>query len=82
VGVIEAMSCGCTPIITERGALPEVVGNIGFYVPYGDEKATAEAVKKALYATGILGEKARERIKELFSLQKRERELYQVIKGL
>ena len=79
----EGMACCCIPVATkERVGLPEFVEDTGFYVPYGDEKATAEAVKKALYATGILGEKARERIKEMFSLQKRERELYQVINGL
>ena len=77
VGVIEAMSCGCTPIITERGALPEVVGNIGFYVPYGNEKATAEAVKKALNSNK--GKEARERIKHMFPIEKRELELIEII---
>lgn len=83
LSLAEGMACCCIPVVTkERVGLPEFVEDTGFYVPYGDEKATAEAVKKALYATGILGEKARERIKEMFSLQKRERELYQVINGL
>lgn len=81
VGVIEAMSCGCTPIITERGALPEVVEDTGFYVPYGDEKATVEAIKKALKAPDKLGKKARERTKEMFSIKKREKELRTIING-
>jgi len=79
----EGMACCCIPIVTkERVGLPEFVGDTGFYVPYGDEKATAEAVKKALYAADILGKKAREKIKEKFSIKKREVELTKVIKGL
>ncbi len=81
VGVIEAMSCGCTPIITERGALPEVVEDTGFYVPYGNEKATVEAIKKALKAPDKFGKKARERAKEMFSIKKREKELRTIING-
>ncbi len=79
----EGMACCCIPVVTkERVGLPEFVEDTGFYVPYGDEKATAEAVKKALYAADILGKKARERIKEKFSIKKREVELTKVIKGL
>jgi len=44
----EAMACGCVPVVTERGAIPEVVGDAGYYVPYGSAKATAEAIEKAL----------------------------------
>ncbi|MHA1664403.1 MAG: hypothetical protein ACTSVW_01050 [Candidatus Njordarchaeales archaeon] len=42
------MSCCCVPVVTRRYALPEVVGDTGFYVPYYDPKSTAEAIKKAL----------------------------------
>jgi len=63
----EGMACCCIPVVTkERVGLPEFVGDTGFYVPYGDEKATAEAVKKALDAADILGKKASEMIKEKF----------------
>jgi len=44
----EAMLCECVPVGTERGGIPTAIGDTGFYVPYGDEKATAEAIKKAL----------------------------------
>jgi glycosyltransferase involved in cell wall biosynthesis len=73
IALAESMSCGCIPVVTERFALPEVVGNIGFYVPYGDEKATADAIKKALNSPPKFGEKARERIKKKFPLEKREK---------
>jgi len=45
LSLAEAMACGCVPVVTSNAALPEVVGDTGFYAPYGDEKATAEAIK-------------------------------------
>lgn len=80
MALAEAMACGCVPVVTDRGALPEVVGDTGFYVPYGTPKATAEAIKEALNSSGDLGKKARERIKNMFSIERRERELIEVIK--
>jgi glycosyltransferase involved in cell wall biosynthesis len=79
MGVAEAMSCDCIPVVAERGALPEVVGDTGFYVPYGDEKATAEAIKKALNAPDDLGKRARERIREMFPIERRKKELVKII---
>ena len=78
----EAMLCGCIPVVTDRGALPEVVGDTGFYVPYGDEKATAEAIKKALEAPEEIGKKARERIVKLFSHRMREEKLVKTVREL
>lgn len=78
----EAMLCECIPVVTDRGALPEVVGDTGFYVPYGDEKATAKAIKKALEAPEELGKKARERIVKLFSHRMREERLVRTIREL
>ena len=75
----EAMACGCVPVVTDKGALPEVVGDTGFYVPYGDPKATAEAIKKALNSSENLGKKARERIINMFSIERREKRLTEVI---
>lgn len=76
----EAMACGCIPVVSEKAvALRETVGDCGFYVPYGDAKATTEAIKKALEAPAELGEKARERIEKLYSMEKREEELLKVI---
>lgn len=73
VALAEAMSCGCVPVVTSEYAISEVVGDTGFYVPYGNPEATAEAVRKALDSD--LGERARKRIQEHFSLEKRERKL-------
>jgi len=79
MGIAEAMSCGCIPVVTKSGAIPEVVDNTGFYVPYGDQKATAEAIKKALDAPEEMRKRARERIRNLFSLARRESEIVRLI---
>lgn len=80
VALAEGMLCGCIPIVTNCAALPEVVGDAGFYVPYGDEKATAEAIKNAFNSDK--GKEARERVKNMFSLEKREAKLVEIIKNL
>jgi glycosyltransferase involved in cell wall biosynthesis len=70
----EAMSCGCIPVVTNTTALPEVVGDAGFFAPFGDVPATAEAIKRALKSPE-LGPKARARIVENFTSDIHERTL-------
>ncbi len=77
----EAMLCECVPVVTDRGAIPEVVGDTGFYVPFGDSKVAATKIKDAMMATKN-GKRARERIVNLFPLQKRERDLVKEIDSL
>lgn len=77
VALAEAMSCGCVPVVTKRYALPEVVGDTGFYVPYGEPESSAEMIKKALQSNK--GPAARERIKTLFPINAREQKLLQEI---
>ena len=76
----EAMLCECVPVVTNRGAIPEVVGDTGFYVPYGDPEQTAQKIKEALKSDK--GKVARERIKTLFPLEKRKEELVKTINEL
>ena len=80
VALAEAMACECVPVVTNKGALPEVVGDTGFYVPYGDPKATAEAIKEALKSDK--GKEARKRIKTMFPIKRRERKLIQIVNKL
>ncbi len=85
VALAESMACGCVPVATQRGALPEIVGDAGFYVPFGDVKRAAEGIRIALKSDSLkpdLSERARDRIKAYFTQEKREKELTQVIHAL
>lgn len=76
----EAMMCGCVPVGTKYSGIPTAIGDVGFYVPYGNVEATVEGVKKALSSNERRREAARERIKKLFPLQKREKQLVRHIR--
>ena len=76
----EAMLSECVPVGTRYCGIPTAIGDTGFYVPYGDPKATAEAIKKALKSDK--GKEARKRIKRMFPLERRENELIKVINNL
>lgn len=76
----EAMLCECVPVVTRSGAIPEVVGDVGVYVPYGDPKRTALGIQKALASRK--GKDARERIVKKFPQIKREQALKKIIGSL
>jgi len=75
VTLAEAMLSGCIPVGTKRGGIPEVIGDTGFYVPYGNAEATAKVIREALQAPKELGLKARKRIANLYPIERRENEL-------
>jgi glycosyltransferase involved in cell wall biosynthesis len=77
----EAMACECIPIGTYATALPEVVGDAGFLVPFNDVPATVVAIKRAL-ASPEFGKKARKRIIESFSFEMHERALLAEFRSL
>lgn len=77
--VAEAMLCECIPVVSNRAAIPEVVGDCGFYVDELIPEKVAEKIQEALAAPDDLGKKARERIKTLFPLKKRKWELLDAI---
>jgi glycosyltransferase involved in cell wall biosynthesis len=77
----EAMAHQCIPVVTDKAAIPEVVGETGYYVPYGDSIKTAEAIKMALNDCRK-GKLAKERIIQLFPSEKRENALIELINNL
>jgi glycosyltransferase involved in cell wall biosynthesis len=74
------MLCGCVPVGTNLCGIPVAIGDTGFIVPVSDPKAAAAAIRKALESDK--GPKARERIRTLFPIERRERELVQAVDGL
>lgn len=77
VALAEAMLCECVPVVSDRGALPEVVGDTGFYVRELTPEETAKQIEKAIHSD--LGKKARGRIINNFSIGKREEKLIKMI---
>lgn len=67
--VAEAMLCECIPVVSHRAALPEVVGDCGFYVDDLNPQSVAYKIKEALASD--LGHVARTRIIQEFPFQKR-----------
>jgi len=57
-------ACGAPPIVSDAGALPEVVGDAGLIVPRGDKNALRNAMLRVLREPGLrdtLAEKSKER---------------------
>ncbi len=80
--VAEAMLYRCIPVVSDRGSLPEVVGQAGLFVPAEDPPALAAAVLQALSGTVPLPEQPRERISERYPLALRRTRLYALLDGL
>ena len=72
--VIEAMACGTFVIATDCGGSAEIMGDTGILVPPQNSEALAQALKQAVNKTPLEIQennlKARQRVEELFSLEK------------
>ena len=75
--VAEAMLAECVPVATPVCGIPTLVGDCGFYVPVGDPTASAMAIRAAAIAE--FGPRARLRIANGFSMQRREQALTSLI---
>jgi glycosyltransferase involved in cell wall biosynthesis len=82
VAVAEAMACECVPVVSDCGALPEVVADCGVFVPNGDPLIAARLIQESLPRARFLGRSARKRILSKFSVEGRSRELRNVILSL
>ena len=79
LAMAEAMACQCTPVVSDRGALAEVVGTAGIVVPYGDSDAAAQAIREALRANGT---RARQRVVDEYPLSRRRGRLLALMEAL
>jgi glycosyltransferase involved in cell wall biosynthesis len=62
------MLAGCIPVTTRAGALPEVVGDVGFQVDGQDPAELAAAIADALECGDDARARARERALRCFPL--------------
>ena len=76
--VAEAMLFECVPVVSRNGSLPEVVGDCGFYVDELDPRTVADKIKEAI-ANPQIGKQARYKIKALFPLEKRKKEILELM---
>ncbi len=74
----QAMLCGCVPVVTRAGALPEVAGEAGIYIPTNSPTAIANGVRAALAQPGK-GKVARDRALTRFNLERRRAALLQTL---
>jgi glycosyltransferase involved in cell wall biosynthesis len=81
VAIAEAMACELPVVVTNKGAITEVVGDAGIYVKFGNVGEIAGAIGKLLENEKFrenLGKKSRERI-ERFSFEKRKEEIKNIM---
>jgi len=78
----EAMLCGCIPIGSAVGAIPEIVGNAGFVLPDKNPELLQELFLQLAKADlNQLRTAARERVKIHFSYEKRQRSLLEILRS-
>jgi len=82
LGVAEAMLAGCIPVVTEAGALPEVVGDAGVRIPSRDPSDVAEGIRRALELGLEARAAARNRIVAAFPLSARREGLRRLVEEL
>jgi glycosyltransferase involved in cell wall biosynthesis len=71
LAVAEAMLAGCVPVVTDAGALPEVVGDTGVTIAAVDPTEIAGGIRSAVELGPEGGAQARARVLERFPLEAR-----------
>ncbi len=79
----EAMLCGCVPVGSQTGAIPMIVADTGYLLGTKDPAMLTSLLELAVSEyTPQQGEKARTRILDNFGIERRERELMEVLNTL
>jgi len=77
----EAMLCECVPVIFNGTALPEVVGDCGYYIDRLDPEELSGKIRTAL-GNMSMGQRARQRIINEFPMEKRRNGLLKAVNNL
>ena len=69
----EGMLCECVPIVSNVGGMPDIVSDCGFILKTKDVQQFENLISQAINTNDltILGKKARERIKNNYTFEKR-----------
>jgi glycosyltransferase involved in cell wall biosynthesis len=76
MSLLEAMACGCVPVVSDRDGLPELVGKAGVVVPYGNAAETLKGIRVAMHMDGAV---ARARA-EKFSVEQKKMHMQNIIR--
>lgn len=79
MSVAESMVHGCIPVATRAGALPEVIGAAGLYMPSNNPADIAATIREALALGPDARLRARERILTNFPMDRRRQELFALV---
>jgi len=83
--ILEAMACGIPIIASDRGGIPEAIGNAGLLINPEDTEQLADAIIQVLESPTLadnLGRKARKRVEELFTWRKIAQDFQSVLEEL
>ena len=78
LALAEAMACGCTGVVTDAGALPEVIGDSGFIVDAESMIEIKEKIEEALKLSEKSNFKSVKIIKDNFDIEYRKEKLFEV----
>jgi glycosyltransferase involved in cell wall biosynthesis len=79
----EAMLCECIPIVSNVAAMPKIVGDAGFVLKRRDVHELKKLIKDALNSDkATMAKKARQRIQENFTEERRKSELKSLIESI
>jgi len=80
LALAESMACGCIPVVSRKGALPEVAGEVGYYLDDLSVESAVRAVNEALSAPEERRAAARQRIVDHFDLERRREALCHLVR--
>ena len=81
LSLAEAMLAGCVPVVTEAGALPEVVGDVGVKISEPAPELIADGVRRAMELGRAEGDRARARVLDSFPLEARAEGLWREVEA-
>jgi glycosyltransferase involved in cell wall biosynthesis len=79
MSVAEAMLAGCIPVVTDAGALPEVVGDTGIVLEGVEPEQLADGIRRARALGAAARGRARSRALNTFPLERRGEGLRRVV---